>query len=135
MGTGQSGSGSAWPTFRGKLSRVLERYSEVTFVIFDLKNLILTYTKYFPKRIYEFNFSDFEKKDQVAYFCNTLLQVVKNTERLLFFFLLSYLIYSYIQLILLMDEFPLHHKIQRKENIVCQGLDVSGVMQLNSRML
>jgi hypothetical protein len=34
-----------------------------------------------------------------------------------------------------MDEFPLHHKIQRKENIVCQGLDVSGVMQLNFRML
>lgn len=62
MGTGQSGLGSAWPTFRGKLSGVLERYSEVTFVIFDLKNLILTYTKDFPKRIYEFKFSDFGKK-------------------------------------------------------------------------
>jgi hypothetical protein len=104
---------------------ILERYSEVTFVIFDLKNLILTYTKDFPKRIYEFIFSDLEKKkSRLPDFCNTLLQVVKNTERMLQFFLLSYIVYSYIQLILLMDEFPLHHKIQRKENIVCQGLDV-----------
>ncbi len=87
MGTGQSGSGSAWPTFKGKLSGVLERYSEVTFVIFNLKNLILTYTKDFPKRKYEFNFSDFgKKKTRLPDFCNTLLQVVKTQKECLKFF-------------------------------------------------
>jgi hypothetical protein len=41
---------------------VLERYSEVTCVIFDVKNLILTYTKDFPKRIYEIQVFRFRKK-------------------------------------------------------------------------